>query len=30
MDLVVRPAQEIELIQPLRIESLVDSFIPPI
>jgi integrase/recombinase XerD len=27
MDLVVRPAQEIELIQPLRIESLVDSFI---
>jgi integrase/recombinase XerD len=27
MDLVVRPAQEIELIQPLKIESLVDSFI---
>jgi integrase/recombinase XerD len=27
MDLVVIPAQEIELIQPLRIESLVDSFI---
>jgi integrase/recombinase XerC/integrase/recombinase XerD len=27
MDLVIRPAQEIELIQPLRIESLVDSFI---
>lgn len=27
MDLVVRPAQETELIQPLRIESLVDSFI---
>lgn len=27
MDLVVRPAQEIELIQPLRLESLVDSFI---
>lgn len=27
MDLVVRPAQEIELIQPLSIESLVDSFI---
>lgn len=27
MDLVVRPAQEIELIQPLRIENLVDSFI---
>lgn len=27
MDLVIRPAQEIELIQPLKIESLVDSFI---
>ena len=27
MDLVVIPAQEIEHIQPLRIESLVDSFI---
>ena len=27
MDLVVRPAQEIEIIQPLKIESLVDSFI---
>ena len=27
MDLVIRPAQEIEIIQPLKIESLVDSFI---
>ena len=27
MDLVIRPAQEIEIMQPLKIESLVDSFI---
>ena len=27
MDLVIRPAQEIGIIQPLKIESLVDSFI---